>query len=114
MYPSASPARTTPISDPQTNREFPKNGESTRLAAISTPRSTAPEMKTATPTASVETVRWVRSDFRRRCTDERCDASRGHDHCIHAGPLELADLLAVVHLDVGDRKLAGGNVPQQP
>ena len=36
-----------PISRPQTNSELPKNGASTRLAAISIPRTTAPETNTA-------------------------------------------------------------------
>src|SRR5687768_12757990 len=39
------------MSAPQTNSEFPKKGARTRLAAISTPRRTAPERKTATPIA---------------------------------------------------------------
>ena len=39
--------------DAQTKSELPKNGASTRLAAISTPSSTPPERKTVPRTGSV-------------------------------------------------------------
>jgi hypothetical protein len=47
QYPTESPARTTPMSAPQTKIELPKNGATTRLATSSSPSSTAPEMNTA-------------------------------------------------------------------
>src|SRR4051812_19239405 len=43
------------MSAPQTKSELPKNGASTRLAAISIPRSTAPARKTATVIATART-----------------------------------------------------------
>src|SRR5437870_5198502 len=49
------PVRTTPMSAPQTKSELPKNGASTRLAAISTPSSTAPQAKTAALIAAART-----------------------------------------------------------
>ena len=45
------------MSAPQTYSELPNVGASTRLAAISTPRSAAPERKTAQPTASPSSLR---------------------------------------------------------
>ena len=41
------------MSAPHTNRELPKYGARTRLAASSIPSSTAPEVKTAIPIAMV-------------------------------------------------------------
>ena len=43
---------TIPISEPHTYSELPNVGASTRLAVISSPSSTAPERKTATPMAA--------------------------------------------------------------
>src|SRR5262245_56917365 len=59
------------MSAPHTNRELPKNGASTRLAAISSPSRTAPEVKTASPSAR---TRW-------RCTAGRA----GTDGSLGAG-----------------------------
>src|SRR6185436_14290070 len=89
-YPSARPLSTTPISAPQTYSELPNVGASTRLAAISTPRSAAPERKTAVPSASASMV------GRRRSIPSRVDA-------IHAQP--PASPLAGVALHLEGRLL---------
>ena len=52
QYPVESPARTIPISEPQTYSELPKNGARTRLEAISRLSRTPPAMNTATAIAS--------------------------------------------------------------
>src|SRR4051812_6354886 len=59
------------MSAPQTKSELPKNGASTRLAAISTPSSTAPQTKTAAVIAAARTSTFpTRTPYVRRSRSE--------------------------------------------
>ena len=134
QYPTERPARTTPMSAPQTKSELPKYGARTRLAASSIPSSTAPEVKTAMPIARVcvawtaeavavargaagstaIAVRVSTSGLYLEAADEARDVLGPHDDGVDAGALELDDLLARLHGELRDRELPGRDVRQQP
>ena len=74
-YPTARPASTTPMSAPHTKSELPKNGASTRLAAISTPSRTAPLTKTAALIAAARTSTFPIADSLRQGITPRTSSS---------------------------------------
>src|SRR3990170_6836111 len=55
----------------------------------------------------------VRLDVGRRVTDEAGDVAGSDEHGVDARALERCELVARRHVQVGDRKLARGNVGQE-
>src|SRR5688500_8245411 len=116
------------MSAPQTKRELPKKGASTRLAAISTPSSTAPPTKTAMPTANALTrtagAACGNADalaMRPRATHELLERGReldacggpGDEHGVPSGALEGDDLFAVQRPCLRDHELSRRNIGQE-